>query len=107
MRLLFIVDRLRSIGKRICIEADDTDEEDVDPDVIVDIDPEVIEREAKIIRAAKHVAMARCQQKLFQEEMRQARADTLANDTSDVVLHKSQRSYVFVGDYVLPEARAA
>jgi hypothetical protein len=85
------------MDERIGDKADDTDN-DVDLDVSVDVDSEVIERKAKIIRAAKHVAMARCQRKLFQEEMRQARADTLSSDTSDFVLHQSQRPYVFVGD---------
>jgi hypothetical protein len=58
------VDQTKSIGKSL----DDnvhTFYEDVDPDVLVDVNPDIIEREAKILQAAKHVIMARAQQKLF------------------------------------------
>jgi hypothetical protein len=72
----------------------------VDPDVVADVDQDTIEREAKILRAAKHVVMARAQRKLFQQEMKQAREDSASSkDTSDDVIQQSQKSHVFVGDY--------
>jgi hypothetical protein len=37
------------------------------------VDPAIVECEAKILWAAKHVIMAKAQQKLFQQEIKQAR----------------------------------
>jgi hypothetical protein len=63
---------------------DGADEEDVDRDVIIDVDPATVEREAKILRAAKHVVMARAQRKLFQQAIRKAREDSASSkDTND------------------------
>ncbi len=79
-----LVDRSNSMGENL---ADDgADEEDVDPDVLADVDPAVVEREAKILRAAKHVVMARAQRKLFQQAMRRARENSAASkDTNDAL----------------------
>jgi hypothetical protein len=91
------VDQTKSIGKSL----DDnvhTFYEDVDPDVLVDVNPDIIEREAKILQASKHVIMARAQQKHFQQEMKQTREDLASKDINDMI-EQSQRSHVFVGDY--------
>jgi hypothetical protein len=78
-----------------CIDGNvDEDKDVVDPDVLADVEPEDIEREAKILQAAKHVVMARAQQKLFQQEIKQARLDS-ANE----IIEQSRQSHVFVGDY--------
>jgi hypothetical protein len=60
-----LVDQSKSIGKSLT--DDDADEEDVDPDVLVDVNPAIVveHHKAKILRAAKHNAMARTQRKLF------------------------------------------
>jgi hypothetical protein len=96
----FLVDRSRSIGETIDDGANEDEDVVVDPDVVADVDQDTIEREAKILRAAKHVVMARAQRKLFQQEMKQAREDSASSkDTSDDVIQQSQKSHVFVGDY--------
>jgi hypothetical protein len=59
-----LIDQSNSISKSLDDDVDTIDV-DVDPDVLVDVDPYIIEREAKILQAAKHVIMARAQQKLF------------------------------------------
>jgi hypothetical protein len=91
-----LVDRSKRIGKSLT--DDDNADEDVDPDVLVDVDPAIVECEAKILRAAKHVVMARAQWKLFHLEMKQAREDSASKDSSHL-LQQSQRLHVFVGDY--------
>jgi hypothetical protein len=94
-----LVDRSKSLGESVHDGDEIDDEEDaVDPEVLVDVDPADIEREAKILAAAKHVVMARAQRKLFQTAMKQAREDSLSKDTSNII-EQSQRSHVFVGDY--------
>ena len=93
-----LVDRSKSVGDSLIDDVDHVAEdlEDVDPDV----DPAIMENEAKILAAAKHVVMARAQRKLFQQAMKQAREDSAASkDTNDVPIQQSQRSRVFVGDY--------
>jgi hypothetical protein len=50
------------VGESLNDDVDNVDEEDVvDPDVLVDVNPAIIENEAKILAAAKHVVMARAQ----------------------------------------------
>lgn len=86
------VNRSNGTGERLT--DDDDDEEDVGPEALVDVDPAIVERESKILRAAKHVIMARAQRKLFQQATKKAREDTTAssNDTNDVlVLQQSKR----------------
>jgi hypothetical protein len=93
-----LADRSKSLGDSVHDGDEIDDEEDaVDPEVLVDVEPADAERKAKMLAAAKHVIMARAQRKLFQTAMKQAREDSLSEDASNVT-EQFQRSHVFVGD---------
>jgi hypothetical protein len=86
-----LADRSKSLGESAHDGDEIDDEEDaVDPEVLVDVDPANMERKAKMLGASKQVVMARVQRKLFQTAMKQAREDSLSEDTSNVT-EQSQR----------------
>jgi hypothetical protein len=88
-----LVDQSKSIGKSLT-DDDNADEEDVVLDVLVDVDPAIVERQAKILQAAKHVIMARAQRKLFLQEMKRVREDSASSKDTNDVLQQSQRLHV-------------
>jgi fructose-specific component phosphotransferase system IIB-like protein len=74
------------VGESLNDDVDNVDEKDVvDPDVLVDVDQAIIENEAKLLAAAKHVVMARAQRTIFQQAVKQAREDASSKDTSDII----------------------